>query len=115
MAASCRDTSPSSTPPPPLAADLPKPSSAVHSLHRSPVTATSSQWLTTIRLACLVAQSPVHSRCARMKPGWRSHWICPTRSEEHTSELQSLMRISYAVFCLKKKNINTNIHHILSN
>src|SRR3546814_972912 len=33
------------------------------------------------------------------------------RSEEHTSELQSLMRISYAVFCLKKKNkikLNTN-------
>src|SRR3546814_4132004 len=29
------------------------------------------------------------------------------RSEEHTSELQSLMRISYAVFCLKKKNKNT--------
>src|SRR3546814_4094170 len=28
------------------------------------------------------------------------------RSEEHTSELQSLMRISYAVFCLKKNNIN---------
>src|SRR3546814_4774379 len=31
------------------------------------------------------------------------------RSEEHTSELQSLMRISYAVFCLKKKKIQTNI------
>src|SRR3546814_5454628 len=31
-----------------------------------------------------------------------------TRSEEHTSELQSLMRISYAVFCLKKKKYNTN-------
>src|SRR3546814_2220502 len=30
------------------------------------------------------------------------------RSEEHTSELQSLMRISYAVFCLKKKKINNN-------
>src|SRR3546814_6605870 len=30
------------------------------------------------------------------------------RSEEHTSELQSLMRISYAVFCLKKKTIRTN-------
>src|SRR3546814_3164103 len=29
------------------------------------------------------------------------------RSEEHTSELQSLMRISYAVFCLKKKKINS--------
>src|SRR3546814_6197341 len=33
------------------------------------------------------------------------------RSEEHTSELQSLMRISYAVFCLKKKN-NTQKKHI---
>src|SRR3546814_3939730 len=31
------------------------------------------------------------------------------RSEEHTSELQSLMRISYAVFCLKKKNKNTTM------
>src|SRR3546814_7491241 len=34
------------------------------------------------------------------------------RSEEHTSELQSLMRISYAVFCLKK---NTTSHNILHN
>src|SRR3546814_7855395 len=34
------------------------------------------------------------------------------RSEEHTSELQSLMRISYAVFCLKEKKQNiSNIHH----
>src|SRR3546814_10321333 len=32
------------------------------------------------------------------------------RSEEHTSELQSLMRISYAVFCLKKKNIPSTIN-----
>src|SRR3546814_9060905 len=32
--------------------------------------------------------------------------IAATRSEEHTSELQSLMRISYAVFCLKKKKKN---------
>src|SRR3546814_7345792 len=32
------------------------------------------------------------------------------RSEEHTSELQSLMRISYAVFCLKKKNRNKQTH-----
>src|SRR3546814_9890378 len=45
---------------------------------------------------------------------------CMTRSEEHTSELQSLMRISYAVFCLKKKKKNilnhitqANIHHNL--
>src|SRR3546814_10003164 len=55
------------------------------------------------------------------------HYYCPInplskkptilslRSEEHTSELQSLMRISYAVFCLKKKKhattISTKIHH----
>src|SRR3546814_2354738 len=32
----------------------------------------------------------------------------PARSEEHTSELQSLMRISYAVFCLKKTNLLAN-------
>src|SRR3546814_4733165 len=32
------------------------------------------------------------------------------RSEEHTSELQSLMRISYAVFCLKKKKTKNTIH-----
>src|SRR3546814_4834461 len=33
---------------------------------------------------------------------------CAVRSEEHTSELQSLMRISYAVFCLKKKTKTNN-------
>src|SRR3546814_1706791 len=33
------------------------------------------------------------------------------RSEEHTSELQSLMRISYAVFCLKRKNTRTRHKH----
>src|SRR3546814_4423664 len=38
--------------------------------------------------------------------GWLllTHGVGAMRSEEHTSELQSLMRISYAVFCLKKKN-----------
>src|SRR3546814_5237344 len=35
----------------------------------------------------------------------------PCRSEEHTSELQSLMRISYAVFCLKKKTIDRSKQH----
>src|SRR3546814_9204837 len=38
----------------------------------------------------------------------RDYAIRMVRSEEHTSELQSLMRISYAVFCLKKKKQNTN-------
>src|SRR3546814_19429573 len=42
-------------------------------------------------------------RCAAGTAAWPS----ARRSEEHTSELQSLMRISYAVFCLKNKNINT--------
>src|SRR3546814_4475604 len=37
------------------------------------------------------------------------------RSEEHTSELQSLMRISYAVFCLKNKNIQKTHHNKNSN
>src|SRR3546814_3961667 len=44
--------------------------------------------------ALLQAQGEVHFWKVRMKP----------RSEEHTSELQSIMRISYAVFCLKKKH-----------
>src|SRR3546814_2131955 len=46
------------------------------------------------------------SRLRSTRTGWRS--------EEHTSELQSLMRISYAVFCLKKKNYmkkNENTHN----
>src|SRR3546814_5302544 len=37
----------------------------------------------------------------------------PTRSEEHTSELQSLMRISYAVFCLKKTHNNDTLTQIV--
>src|SRR3546814_2194540 len=38
-----------------------------------------------------------------------------SRSEEHTSELQSLMRISYDVFCLKKTNIKINIKKLQQN
>src|SRR3546814_1300130 len=43
--------------------------------------------------------------------------VIQARSEEHTSELQSLMRTSYAVFCLKKQNENTtvNIDNISTN
>src|SRR3546814_8146371 len=40
---------------------------------------------------------------AIMPPSRRDRIRCSDRSEEHTSELQSLMRISYAVFCLKQK------------
>src|SRR3546814_6336145 len=42
-------------------------------------------------------------------------WAAWPRSEEHTSELQSLMRISYAVFCLKKKNLSSFRHYIIFN
>src|SRR3546814_10650203 len=42
-----------------------------------------------------------HRRCGVR--GFGQHHALALRSEEHTSELQSLMRISYAVFCLKKK------------
>src|SRR3546814_4238249 len=41
-------------------------------------------------------------------------WGLRFRSEEHTSELQSLMRISYAVFCLKKKKTNNSKRQQLS-
>src|SRR3546814_7837656 len=60
------------------------------------------------------------STCATSTPGcWSAGW-CATmswsRSEEHTSALQSLMRISYAVFCLKKKNKKQrNVVHIHTN
>src|SRR3546814_6676917 len=67
-----------------------------------------------------VLSEGAESQCSRRcRAFWRFRWLSvrgPTgarnladdrstqRSEEHTSELQSLMRISYAVFCLKKKN-----------
>src|SRR3546814_8382284 len=53
--------------------------------------------------------TPLTTRSATRR---RSGSVRFVRSEEHTSELQSLMRISYAVFCLKKKktNIETNQH-----
>src|SRR3546814_2240884 len=55
-----------------------------------------------------VGHGAVQPRQTTIRPGGSSRrTIAPTRlgarSEEHTSELQSLMRISYAVFCLKKK------------
>src|SRR3546814_2587866 len=48
---------------------------------------------------------------ARMRFPSRAAMRPEPRSEEHTSELQSLMRISYAVFCLKKKNTTKKEHY----
>src|SRR3546814_9502590 len=64
-----------------------------------------ARWTVEIRLDLSSSGgSPPFSNQASAR--WRdaSASIGPARSEEHTSELQSLMRISYAVFCLKKKN-----------
>src|SRR3546814_8808225 len=55
------------------------------------------------------------NRHGNQPTGVTAHTLGPSRprSEEHTSELQSLMRISYAVFCLKKKtNTTQNTHNI---
>src|SRR3546814_1277189 len=53
------------------------------------------------------ASSGATARLAKTRFQWRST-ASAGRSEEHTSELQSLMRISYAVFCLKKKKETKN-------
>src|SRR3546814_4436798 len=55
------------------------------------------------RLAAYGGRGVLLGRSRDSRPPLR---LAALRSEEHTSELQSLMRISYAVFCLKKKKIN---------
>src|SRR3546814_4647195 len=75
----------------------------------------------------MVASEYVSSDCAMIMPLRRTlkkldaafhlvsstSWAFTRRSEEHTSELQSLMRLSYAVFCLKKKNKNNKTFIII--
>src|SRR3546814_5544658 len=66
----------------------------------------------------LAARAEAETRSVHLQPdGLRElavavgeHRHLAFRSEEHTSELQSLMRISYAVFCLKKKTQQCHIH-----
>src|SRR3546814_2016633 len=56
--------------------------------------------------------SPIRAAASPAPPtGRRAPARRSSRSEEHTSELQSLMRISYAVFCLKKKKKQTRTHY----
>src|SRR3546814_3202867 len=74
---------------------------------RSPVRRTDGRARSAI--AAKRRQSLASSRPTR-KPLSRSR--LRNRSEEHTSELQSLMRISYAVFCLKKKKQKNKLPHI---
>src|SRR3546814_8452452 len=64
------------------------------------------------RRRALDERKPIRERDQGAKEGWPQRVSArridhSVRSEEHTSELQSIMRISYAVFCLKKKNNTT--------
>src|SRR3546814_1409637 len=87
-------------------------------------------WKASKMLCCWSAAMPIPESCtvnAMPAPGWpttdRQTVPCSVnftaldsrRSEEHTSELQSLMRISYAVFCLqKKKTIDRYRQHLIT-
>src|SRR3546814_4561568 len=90
-------------------------------LRRPPIstrTDTLFPYTTLFRSAAIRFESGRAASCARPADAGRRGCAVPrivgrrdARSEEHTSELQSLMRISYAVFCLKKKiNHVTNIY-----
>src|SRR3546814_3102248 len=82
----------------------------------TPVLLTAALTAPVLLAPVLLAWYDSHARLLpwRARPGAASHGRGTTpfrsssdRSEEHTSELQSLMRISYAVFCLKKKKTST--------
>src|SRR3546814_7259764 len=57
-----------------------------------------------VRPSTAIAVNPMPAALAKPRPVIATLRRSNMRSEEHTSELQSLMRTSYAVFCLKKKN-----------
>src|SRR3546814_5817123 len=78
----------------------------VPTLSGAPVMATDLRASASLILAGLVAEGEtVIDRIYHLDRGYENiERKLSGRSEEHTSELQSLMRISYAVFCLKKKN-----------
>src|SRR3546814_9162588 len=65
----------------------------------------------TIRLRKRRIHTQYPVRGFRIMGGRITFWRVRERSEEHTTELQSLMRISYAVLCLNKKKIPNN-HHV---
>src|SRR3546814_1773830 len=92
---------------------MPMPASATIEPNKSPPVPPASERSTRPSAASAIASSAARSSPMR----WAMAGVAtPNRSEEHTSELQSLMRISYAVFCLKKKKQNqkhneTNTQH----
>src|SRR3546814_6750334 len=85
--------------------------------HQVPLPLTIEHWpqFDAARLQVLLAQDQARGFQLEQAPLVRLTLIqVADRSEEHTSELQSLMRISYAVFCLKKKTTKTLQHSILT-
>src|SRR3546814_9262669 len=65
-----------------------------------------------VTVACAIEVGTIPSPEVRLSV-IADNWLHPrgnVRSEEHTSELQSLMRLSYAVFCLKKHKIHEPVH-----
>src|SRR3546814_1556666 len=64
---------------------------------------TSEVWNTEFRYTRITSQCRMQSQHNSLRADYGHKPSASNRSEEHTSELQSLMRISYAVFCLKKK------------
>src|SRR3546814_2885856 len=80
---------------------------------RAPIT-----WRSVVRLAAmvlallfLIVPHLCYRAIGRPSPMVMAFLNAAGRSEEHTSELQSLMRISYAVFCLQKKNKSDKVQH----
>src|SRR3546814_9152855 len=69
----------------------------------------------TIDICALFRAVPVPLRFLLKQEMTKVPFVGWYRSEEHTSELQSLMRISYAVFCLKKKHTNITTKHKTTN
>src|SRR3546814_2635399 len=64
--------------------------------------------------ASSISTTACRAEAARRRMTVRARAPDPPRSEEHTSELQSLMRISYAVFCLKKQKYKSTVANDLS-
>src|SRR3546814_5718901 len=84
---------------------------------RSTRTDTLFPYTTPFRSPCCAGSTPIRGKYQCGSGGWyaaiSSNMGATRRSEEHTSELQSLMRISYAVFCLKKKIVDIQQYPIL--
>src|SRR3546814_8229880 len=95
----------------PMTSSLPL-SASIREMATSRVALKSRKLLVAVPATMLLPPRPSIDRLADRQP---AHVDPVVRSEEHASELQSLMRISYAGFCLKKKNNSNHTPYINSN